>query len=43
MGRVFTEYVQAAKDVVVLIMMEKKSPVEPLEEVLSVPGVDMVQ
>ena len=36
-------YVQALKDVVVVLMMEKKSAVEHLEELLSVPGVDMIQ
>ena len=37
------EYVQALNDTVVAIMIEKKGAVEELEEVLSVPGVDMVQ
>jgi 4-hydroxy-2-oxoheptanedioate aldolase len=36
-------YVQALRDVVVAIMVEKKGVVENLEEVLSVPGVDMTQ
>ena len=37
------EYVQALRDVVVAVMIEKKGAVEELEEVLSIPGVDMVQ
>ncbi len=36
-------YVQALRDVVVVIMIEKKGTVENLEEVLSVDGVDMIQ
>ncbi len=37
------EYVQALRDVVVAIMIEKYSAVEQLEEILSVPGVDAIQ
>ncbi len=37
------EYIQSLRDVVVVIMIEKKSAVEQLEEILSVEGVDMVQ
>ncbi|MBN1933983.1 MAG: 2,4-dihydroxyhept-2-ene-1,7-dioic acid aldolase [Anaerolineae bacterium] len=37
------EYVQYLRDVVVMIMIEKKSAVERLEEILSVPGIDMIQ
>lgn len=37
------EYVQAMRDTVVAIMIEKKGAVENLEEILSVPGIDMVQ
>lgn len=37
------EYVQALRDVVVAIMIEKHSAVEQLEEILSVEGVDMIQ
>lgn len=37
------EYVQALRDIVVVIMIEKQGTVEQLEKVLSVPGVDMVQ
>ena len=37
------EYVQALKDIVVLIMIEKRSAVEQLEEILKVDGVDMIQ
>ena len=37
------EYVQAINDTVVAVMIEKKGAVENLEEILSIPGVDMVQ
>ena len=37
------EYVQSLKDTVVAVMIEKKGAVEELAEILSVPGVDMVQ
>lgn len=37
------DYSQALRDVVVIIMIEKKGAVENLEELLSVPGIDMVQ
>jgi len=37
------EYVQALKEVVVVIMIEKEGTVENLEEVLSIEGVDMIQ
>jgi len=37
------EFVKACDDVVVALMIEKKSAVENLEEILSVDGVDMVQ
>ena len=37
------DYVQALRDVVVMIMIEKKAAVERLEEILSVRGIDMVQ
>lgn len=37
------EYVQALRDIVVVIMIEKEGTVEQLEEVLSVKGVDMIQ
>jgi 4-hydroxy-2-oxoheptanedioate aldolase len=37
------EYVQALRDIVVMIMVEKRGSVDRLEEVLSVPGVDMIQ
>jgi 4-hydroxy-2-oxoheptanedioate aldolase len=36
-------YVDALNDVVIAIMVEKKSCVEDLDAVLSVPGIDMVQ
>jgi len=37
------EYVQALRDVVIVLMIEKKEAVENLEEILSVPGIDMIQ
>jgi 2-keto-3-deoxy-L-rhamnonate aldolase RhmA len=37
------DYVQALSDVVVMIMIEKRSAVEQLEEILSLEGVDMIQ
>lgn len=36
-------YVRALRDVVVMIMIEKRDTVERLEEVLAVPGIDMIQ
>lgn len=36
-------YVQALRDVVVVIMIEKQSAVEQIEDILAVPGVDMIQ
>jgi len=37
------EYVQALRDVVVVLMVEKKSAVDHLEEILSLDGIDMIQ
>jgi 2-keto-3-deoxy-L-rhamnonate aldolase RhmA len=37
------EYVQALRDVVVLLMIEKREAVAHLEEILAVPGIDMIQ
>ena len=37
------DYVRALREVVVVLMIEKKSAVDQLEEMLSVEGVDMVQ
>jgi 4-hydroxy-2-oxoheptanedioate aldolase len=37
------EYVQALKDVVVVLMIEKGTAVEQLEEILSLEGLDMIQ
>ena len=37
------DYVQALRDVVVMIMIEKRPAVEQLQEILSVEGVDMIQ
>jgi 4-hydroxy-2-oxoheptanedioate aldolase len=36
-------YVQALRDVVVMIMIEKRTAVDELEEILSIQGVDMIQ
>jgi 4-hydroxy-2-oxoheptanedioate aldolase len=37
------EYLQALRDVVVILMIEKREAVENLEEILGVPGIDMIQ
>jgi 2-keto-3-deoxy-L-rhamnonate aldolase RhmA len=37
------EYVQALRDIVVVLMIEKKSAIDHLEGVLSVDGIDMIQ
>jgi 2-keto-3-deoxy-L-rhamnonate aldolase RhmA len=37
------EYVQALRDVVVVLMIEKKGAVAQLEEILALPGLDMIQ
>ncbi len=37
------EYVQALRDVVVVLMIEKGPAVEHLDEILAVPGIDMIQ
>ncbi len=37
------EYVQALRDIVIVLMIEKKQAVDRLDEILSVPGIDMVQ
>ncbi len=37
------DYVQYLREIVVVLMIEKKSAVEQLEEILAVPGVDMIQ
>jgi 4-hydroxy-2-oxoheptanedioate aldolase len=37
------EYVQALRDTVVLIMIEKQAAVDCLEEILAVKGIDMIQ
>jgi 4-hydroxy-2-oxoheptanedioate aldolase len=36
-------YVQSTADAVVILMIEKKEAIENLEQILAVPGVDMVQ
>ena len=37
------EYAQALRDTVVMIMIEKRSAVEQLDEILAVDGIDMIQ
>lgn len=37
------EYAQTLRDIVVMIMIEKQSAVENLEEILAVDGIDMIQ
>jgi 2-keto-3-deoxy-L-rhamnonate aldolase RhmA len=37
------EYAQALRDMVVMVMIEKKSAVDYLDEILAIPGIDMVQ
>jgi 2-keto-3-deoxy-L-rhamnonate aldolase RhmA len=37
------EYVQALRDVVVVLMIEKRGAVDNLEEILAIDGVDMIQ
>ncbi len=37
------EYIQALRDIVVVIMIEKQSAVDQLEEILSLDGIDMIQ
>ena len=36
-------YVQALEDVVLVLMIEKREAVEQLDEILAVPGIDMIQ
>ncbi len=43
LGSASPAYVEQLEEGVVVLMIEKKSAVENLEEILSVPGVDMVQ
>ncbi len=37
------DYVQALRDIVVMLMIEKKGAVDQLEEILALPGLDMIQ
>ena len=39
----FEDYVQALRDVVIAVMIEKRQSLENLEDILAVPGIDMVQ
>ncbi len=43
LGAASADFVKGADDAVVAIMVEKKSAVDDLEAILSVPGIDMVQ
>jgi 2-keto-3-deoxy-L-rhamnonate aldolase RhmA len=40
---VYRDYVQGIRDVVIVLMIEKRGAVEQLEEILGLPGLDMVQ
>jgi len=37
------EYVQALRDTVIMLMIEKKGAVDQLDEILALPGLDMIQ
>lgn len=37
------EYIRALKEIVVVLMIEKKEAVDNLDEILAVPGIDMIQ
>ena len=37
------DYIRALKEIVVVLMIEKRSAVEALDEILAVPGIDMIQ
>ena len=37
------DYVQAARDIVVCVMIEKRGAVEQIDEILEIPGLDMIQ
>ncbi len=37
------EYVQALREMVVMIMIEKQSAVDQIDEIVAIPGVDMIQ
>jgi len=37
------DYIRALKEIVVVLMIEKKSAVDSLDEILAVPGIDMIQ
>ena len=39
----FEDYVQALRDVVIAVMIEKRQSLENLDDILAVPGIDMVQ
>jgi 4-hydroxy-2-oxoheptanedioate aldolase len=41
--QMYRDYVQEIRDVVVVLMIEKKGAVEQLEEILRLPGLDMIQ
>lgn len=37
------DYIRALKEIVVVLMIEKRSAVDSLDEILAVPGIDMIQ
>jgi 2-keto-3-deoxy-L-rhamnonate aldolase RhmA len=37
------DYIRALKEIVVVLMIEKKAAVDSLDEILAVPGIDMIQ
>ena len=37
------DYIHALKEIVVVLMIEKRQAVEQLDEILAVPGIDMIQ
>ena len=37
------DYIRALEEIVVVLMIEKKSAVDKLDEILAVPGIDMIQ
>jgi 2-keto-3-deoxy-L-rhamnonate aldolase RhmA len=37
------DYIRALKEIVVILMIEKRAAVEALDEILAVPGIDMIQ
>jgi 2-keto-3-deoxy-L-rhamnonate aldolase RhmA len=42
-AEVYAQYIQACRDIVAVLMIEKPGAVEHLEEILALPGLDMIQ